>query len=313
MFRSIEPSCGAGGFEARQGPSGPEARPQYAGEVASPASPSLSGSQLETLARVGEERTAEVGEVLYARRRSPLSVHSDHRGRGGHPGGERARDRPARRLWVPGRDEPPDGPDGLPDGGRDATHALHRGRPGRPPLPSVRRRPALRAPAVDVHGPPRGAAAASRGLDSRSSARAHRRRLGGSSSTPGAAVSRTPGATPSTRTTPRPRRSSARSTPASSRWCGCRAGRSCAIRPTARCLARSGSASTSMPMRRSTSSSSAAGRPGWELRSTERQRALTRSWSRAPCSAVRRGPPGASRTTSASRPASPAPSSRAAR
>ena len=63
-------------------------------------------------------------------------------------------------------------------------------------------------------------------------------RLGGSSSTPGAAVSRTPGATPSTRTTPRPRRSSARSTPASSRWCGSRAGTS-SIRPTARCLARS--------------------------------------------------------------------------
>jgi thioredoxin reductase (NADPH) len=31
----------------------------------SPASPSLSGSQLETFARLGEERTAEVGEVLY--------------------------------------------------------------------------------------------------------------------------------------------------------------------------------------------------------------------------------------------------------
>jgi hypothetical protein len=30
-----------------------------------PASPSLSASQLETLARLGEERTADVGDVLY--------------------------------------------------------------------------------------------------------------------------------------------------------------------------------------------------------------------------------------------------------
>jgi thioredoxin reductase (NADPH) len=44
--------------------------------VASPPSPSLTGSQLETLARLGEERTADAGEVLYrvGDRRYPFIV-----------------------------------------------------------------------------------------------------------------------------------------------------------------------------------------------------------------------------------------------
>lgn len=46
-------------------PFGAEPRPRYAPWVASAASPSLSESQLQTLARHGMERTAEVGEVLY--------------------------------------------------------------------------------------------------------------------------------------------------------------------------------------------------------------------------------------------------------
>ena len=116
----------------------------------------------------------QVGEVLFrvGDRRYPFIAIIE--GEAADSGRGRARDRPARRVGLPGRDEPPVGPDGLPDGGRDAADALHRGRPRRATAAAVRRRPALRPAAVDVHGSPRGAAAARRASASRSSARARR-------------------------------------------------------------------------------------------------------------------------------------------
>ena len=81
----------------------------------------------------------------------------------------------------------------------------------------------------------------------------------------------------------------------------------------ASCLARSGSAASSRRAKRSTCSSSAAGRPASARPCTAPPRASTRSSSRARRSAGRRARRAGSRTTSASRPASPAPSSPAAR
>jgi hypothetical protein len=49
--------------------------------MAVPPIPSLSPSQLATLATLGEERTAAAGDVLY-RVEMPLSVHRHPRGRG---------------------------------------------------------------------------------------------------------------------------------------------------------------------------------------------------------------------------------------
>ena len=57
-----------------------------------------------------------------------LSVHRDPRGRGGHRGRRRQRDRPPRRLRLPRRDEPAHGSDGVPDRRRNRADALHRGR-----------------------------------------------------------------------------------------------------------------------------------------------------------------------------------------
>ena len=70
----------------------------------------------------------------------------------------------------------------------------------------------------------------------------------------------------------------------------------------------SASASSSIRARRSTCWWSAAGRPASAPRSTAPPRGSTRWWSRAPCSAGRRARRGGSRTTSASRLGSAAPS-----
>ena len=86
-------------------------------------------------------------------------------------------------------------------------------------------------------------------------------------------------------------------------------GPSCAIRPAACSHERWGSGSSSPLARRSTWSSSAAVRPAWAPRSTAPPRASTRSSSRAPRWADRPAPRGGSRTTSASRPGSAARSS----
>ena len=77
-------------------------------------------------------------------------------------------------------------------------------------------------------------------------------------------------------------------TPRSCRSCGCRAASSCADRRPARSRARSGSAASWRPGRRSTWSSSAAVPPASAPRSTARPRVWRRSSSRAPRSAGRR-------------------------
>ena len=86
-----------------------------------PASPLLSASQLATLAELGEERTRRRRRRAVPRRRPALSVHRDPRGRGGDPRRGRQRDRPARRVGLPRRDEPAVRPDRLRDGGRHAS------------------------------------------------------------------------------------------------------------------------------------------------------------------------------------------------
>ena len=53
---------------------------EYAHPVATPDSPMLSESQLATLAELGEERTANVGDVLYRVGDQELPVHRDPRG-----------------------------------------------------------------------------------------------------------------------------------------------------------------------------------------------------------------------------------------
>ena len=93
----------------------------------------------------------------------------------------------------------------------------------------------------------------------------------------------------------------------------CRAASSFATRPPARSRARSGSGASSRPARRSIWSSSGPARPASAPPSTAPRRASTRSSSRARRSAGRRARRGGSRTTSASPPASAARSSRAAR
>ena len=71
-------------------------------------------------------------------------------------------DRPAWRLRLPRRDEPPHGPDGLPHGCRDEADALHRGRAQCAPAAPLRGQLARRSSALDVHRPARAAPAAGR-------------------------------------------------------------------------------------------------------------------------------------------------------
>ena len=159
-----------------------------------PPSPVLSAAQLELLARHGEERTAAVGDVLYrvGDRRYPFiailegeAAILDARGQ---------RDRPARRLGIPRRDEPPVRPDRVPDGGRDRSRCATSpstatrcgrccSRTGRSVTSCSRRswRAARRC-------------SRSRASAWRSSARARRSRRGGSSSSCAATACRSPGA-----------------------------------------------------------------------------------------------------------------------
>ena len=163
--------------------------------MAPPPSPMLSASQLRRLAELGEERTARRRRRALPRRRPALPVHRDPRGRGRDSRRGRQRDRAARPVGLPRRDEPAVRADRLPDRGRHRAAALHRGRPRRASAAAVRRRPAQRSAAVDVHRAARGAAAGRTGSGSRSSARARPRRRCGCSSSPAATGCPSPGAT----------------------------------------------------------------------------------------------------------------------
>ena len=235
-----------------------------------------------------------------------VSVHSDHRGRGGGPGAAGRRDRPARRVGVPGRDEPAVGPDGVSDGGRRPSPCATSRSSGTPALASVRRRPARRVLLSAFMGRREGLQqrAGDRTRDRRPALVAARR--GRSSSTP---------AQPSAAHLARPR---ARGRHEAAALIGALDARRAAAgaaprrdgaaqpdqrRGVARARHRPG---TRRAARRSTWSSSAAARPGSAPRSTARRRDSTRSSSRAPRSAARPAPRAGSRTTSASPPGSAA-------
>ena len=129
--------------------------------MVSSASPVLSSAQLATLAAHGEERTAPVGETLFAvgDRRYPFIAIVE---------GEAA------ILDAAGQEIVRHGASGflgemnllsgqtvyLSD--RHAGHALHRGQPRRPATVAVRGRAAGRPAADHLHAPPRGAPAARR-------------------------------------------------------------------------------------------------------------------------------------------------------
>ena len=122
-------------------------------------SPALSASQLATLAELGEERTADVGDVLFrvGDRTYPfIAILEGEVAILDAAGNEIVRHG---RVEVPGRAEPAVRADGLPHRRRHAAPALHRRRPRRAAVAAVRGRAAQRPLAVDVHRPARGAAA----------------------------------------------------------------------------------------------------------------------------------------------------------
>ena len=238
-------------------------------------SPILSASQLETLAELGEERTAAVGEVLYGvgDARYPFIAILEGEAAILDAAGDEIVRHGALRL--PRRAQPDDRPDGLSDRHGDAADALHRRRPRRAAAAAVRGRAARRHPALRVHRASRGAAAAP----------GHRLEIVGprSSAATRAMVdyvrrARLPHTwrDPEHDDDPATAALVARSRRTSCRSCGCRAAPSCAGRAGERCGARSASAPSSAPARRSTSSSSAAGRPASAPPSTARRRASRR-------------------------------------
>ena len=163
-----------------------------------PSSPALSPSQLATLRAHGEERTAAVGEVLFRVGDARYPFIAIIEGEAAILDAGRARDRPPRRLGLSRRDEPPLGPDRVPDRGGHAADALHRGRPRRAAAAAVRGRRRSSDLLLSAFMARREALQRSRAWASRSSARAPRSRRGGWSSSPAATACPTPGATPST-------------------------------------------------------------------------------------------------------------------
>ena len=115
----------------------------------------LSQGQLALLAQHGEERRAEVGDILFkvGDSRYPLIAIS----RAKQPSSTRpGRDHPPRSVRIPWRGEPSLRPDGLPHGRRDPADALHRRRARRAEIAPLRGQPTQRPPAPDVHRPPGG-------------------------------------------------------------------------------------------------------------------------------------------------------------
>ena len=86
----------------------------------------LSQGQLALLAQHGEERRAEVGDILFkvGDRRYPLIAIIE--GEAAILDAAGGRDHPARPVRIPRRVEPALRPDRLPDGRRDPADALHR-------------------------------------------------------------------------------------------------------------------------------------------------------------------------------------------
>ena len=253
--------------------------------MASPASPSLSGSQLETLARVGEERPAEVGDMLYKRRRPPLSADRDHRGRGrgsGAAGSEIIRHGPSGFL----------GETNLLSGqtvyltavvtnrcatspSTARTSSCCCSRTGRSATCCCRRSLCRREGLQSARGLEWRSSGRTRPSDSTDGrfrpAQPSARQLAGHEHAEDAAAAAIKAA---------PRRRAA---------VGAAAGRAGPRNPSPGEVSRAlGVGLLLVPARKSTSLSSAAGRPGWELRSTERPKASTRSSSREAGSAVRR-------------------------
>ena len=196
---------------------------------------------------IGEERTAAVGDVLYRVGDQSYPFIAILEGEAAILDAAGQRDRPARRVGVPRRDEPADRADRLPDGGRHPAHALHRRRARRvcdrcssttarsATCCSRRSSPGARRCSgqgigVEIVGPP--------------SSEATMRMVDFAARATGC---RTRGATRAPMT---PRRERLDAT--SCRSCGCRAARSCAARRPARSRARWGSAASSRPERRST-------------------------------------------------------------
>ena len=256
--------------------------------MATPASPTLSAAQLARLGAVGEMRRAPAGEVLYriGDRGYPFIAILEGEVAIVDAGGQG--DPAPRIVRVPRRDEPAHGSDRLRDGGRDGAVALRAvdgtrcasccSRTGRsatscsPRSWSGARRSEVHGVGLEIVGP-RSSEATMRMLA-----------FARSNHLP------TPGRTP--------RRTGRR---ASRRSCGCPVGASSGLRRSGSCLARSASGASSLRGRRSTSSSSAAGRLASAPRCTAPPRASRRSSSSARPSAGRRARRGASRTTSASR------------
>ena len=260
--------------------------------MTSPASPVLSAAQLETLAGIGEERTAAVGDVLFqvGDRRYPFIVILEgeaaiqdgagneivRHGTSGFLGemsllsGQTAYltavvTQPMRYLAVDRDALRPllaeDGPLGdLLLSTFMQRRELLQQRDGHRPRDH-------RAAVLGSHAPDRRVRAAQPDPAHVARPRAHAR--------------------PRRRGADRGARAAGAAARAASR-----AGRTCAGRRAATCRARWASASSSRRARRSTSWSSAPGRRAWARRSTEPRRASTPSSSRAPRSAAR---PGASR------------------
>ncbi len=281
-------------------------QPSRLGAVARLARRVLSDSQLASLAEQGEELTAEVGEKLFEVGDATYPFIAIRRGRSLDHRRRRPRDRPPRPRQLPRRDEPALRTDGLPHRGRHPAPALHRRRPRSPAAAALRGRLALRPAALGFHRAARAAAAASRESGSRSSARATRPRPAACSTSPGASGFPTPGSTPEE--SEEAAAVLADLAPEEIPLVRLPGGAELR-RPSNGQLSRAlGSGSSWSNAKRSTCWSSAAGRPDLEPPSTAPRRVSTRWWSRAPCSAARPGPRGGSRTTSASRPGSAAPS-----
>ena len=216
-----------------------------------PDSPMLSASQLATLASLGEERTAGVGDVLYrvGDQRYPfIAILEGEVAILDAAGHEIVRHGPSQ---VPRRAEPALGADGLRHRGGHAAAALHRRRPRRAARAAVRGRAAERPRALDVHRAARGAADG-RGPrpGDRRPALVRRRRCGCSTSCAATAL-------PFTWHDEAP-------ADGASAAAGAPAGRRGAARALdgRRCRARSASAASSRRARRSTCWSSAAGPAG---------------------------------------------------